>query len=118
MTSYTQPTLANHHAGIWTGKHVVKTAKKVGSKVSVKSLGLDGYIFAALAFLASPVLRAFNKVSGFDARATFTAWKTNRKTRILDERMWEYARHDERLMAEIMRATVDKRDAAQWTINK
>ena len=55
--------------------------------------------FAALAFLATPLRR----VSSF-AAAAFMQWRAQARQRRDDERMWEFARHDPRVMAEIRMA--------------
>jgi hypothetical protein len=52
--------------------------------------------FAALAFLASPLRR----VSSYAAVA-FVQWRANVRLRRDEEMMWEFARHDPRVMAEI-----------------
>jgi chromate transport protein ChrA len=55
--------------------------------------------FAALAFLASPLRR----VSSIGA-AAFVQWRVQARMRRDDEKMWEFARHDPRVMAEIRMA--------------
>jgi hypothetical protein len=70
--------------------------------------------FAALALAASPIRRAVLSVKNFDGSAMYAAWSAHRKARIADEKMWEYARHDARLMADIMRAVDNTPDAAKW----
>jgi len=52
--------------------------------------------FAALAFLASPLRR----VASYAAQA-FIQWRLRARARRDDENMWEFARHDPRVMAEI-----------------
>lgn len=70
--------------------------------------------FAALALAASPIRRAVLSVKNFDGSAMYAAWSARRKARIADEKMWDYARHDQRLMADIMRAVDNTPDAAKW----
>jgi hypothetical protein len=70
--------------------------------------------FAALALAAGPIRRAVVSVKQFDGSALYAAWSARRKARIQDEKMWEYARHDNRLMADIMRAVNDTPEAANW----
>jgi hypothetical protein len=70
--------------------------------------------FAALALAASPIRRAVLSIKNFDGSAMYAAWSARRKARIADEKMWEYARHDSRLMADIMRAVDNTPDAAKW----
>jgi hypothetical protein len=70
--------------------------------------------FAALALAASPIRRAVLSVKNFDGSAMYAAWSARRKARIADEKMWDYARHDARLMADIMRAVDNTPDAAKW----
>jgi hypothetical protein len=70
--------------------------------------------FAVLALAASPIRRAVNNVKTFDGSAMYAAWTARRKARIADEKMWEYARHDNRLMADIMRAVNDTPEAVNW----
>ncbi len=52
--------------------------------------------FASLAFLASPLRR----IASFAAQA-FIQWRVEARARRDDEKMWEFARHDPRVMAEI-----------------
>jgi hypothetical protein len=70
--------------------------------------------FAALALAASPIRRAVLSVKNFDGSALYAAWSARRKARVADEKMWDYARHDARLMADIMRAVDNTPDAAKW----
>lgn len=70
--------------------------------------------FAALALAASPIRRVVMSAKNFDGSALYAAWSVRRKARIADEKMWEYARHDARLMADIMRALDTTPDAAKW----
>lgn len=70
--------------------------------------------FAALALAAGPIRRAVLNVKQFDGSAMYAAWSARRKARIADEKMWDYARHDARLMADIMRAVDNTPDAAKW----
>lgn len=55
--------------------------------------------FAALAFLASP-LRRLSSISA----VAFVQWRAQARARRDDEKLWEYARHDPRVMAEIRTA--------------
>jgi hypothetical protein len=70
--------------------------------------------FAVLALAAGPIRRAVLSVKQFDGSGIYAAWTARRKARIQDEKMWEYARHDKRLMADIMRAVNDTPEAANW----
>jgi hypothetical protein len=60
--------------------------------------------FAALALAAGPIRRAVISVKNIDGSSMYAAWSARRKARINDEKMWNYARQDPRLMADIMRA--------------
>ena len=55
--------------------------------------------FGALAFLASPLRR----VSTAASATLVSSWETF-KARRREEKMWEFARHDQRLMAELQAA--------------
>lgn len=55
--------------------------------------------FAALAFLASPLRRVSSH-----AALWFVQWRALARARRDDERMWEFARHDPRVMAELRMA--------------
>jgi hypothetical protein len=44
----------------------------------------------------------------------YAAWSARRKARLNDEKMWDYARQDARLMADIMRAIDDTPEAGKW----
>jgi hypothetical protein len=77
-------------------------------------IGLWTVAFAALALAAGPIRRAVSSVKEFDGSAMYAAWSARRKARIADEKMWNYARHDQRLMADIMRAVDNTPDAAKW----
>jgi hypothetical protein len=77
-------------------------------------IALWSVAFAALALAAGPIRRAVLSVKYFDGSAMYAAWRVRRKARIQDEKMWEYARHDNRLMADIMRAVDDKPEAVNW----
>ena len=77
-------------------------------------IALWAVAFAALALAADPIRRAVLSVKNFDGSAMYAAWSARRKARITDEKMWEYARHDSRLMADIMRAVDKTPDAAKW----
>jgi hypothetical protein len=70
--------------------------------------------FAALALMAGPIRRAVLSVKVFDGSAMYAAWSARRKARIQDEKMWDYAQQDARLMADIMRAVNDTPEAANW----
>jgi hypothetical protein len=72
--------------------------------------------FAAMALAAEPIRRAVRNVKNFDGSAMYAAWSARRKMRIHDEKMWDYARHDERLMADIMRAIDNTPDAGKWQL--
>lgn len=70
--------------------------------------------FAVLALAAGPIRRAVMSIKSIDGSAVYAAWTARRKARIQDEKMWEYARHDKRLMADIMRAVDGGNDAYKW----
>ena len=70
--------------------------------------------FAALALAAGPIRRAVLSVKEFNGSAVYAAWSARRKARINDEKMWDYARQDPRLMADIMRAVDNTPDAGKW----
>lgn len=70
--------------------------------------------FATLALAAGPIRRTVLNVKNFDGSAMYVAWSARRKARIADDKMWEYAHHDSRLMADIMRAVDNAPDAAKW----
>ncbi len=70
--------------------------------------------FAALALAASPIRRAVVSVKQFDGSALYAAWTARRKARIQDEKMWDYAQQDARLMADIMRAVDASPEAGRW----
>jgi hypothetical protein len=53
-------------------------------------------------------------VKEFDGSAMYAAWSARRKARVQDEKMWDYAHHDARLMADIMRAIDDSSEAGKW----
>ncbi len=55
--------------------------------------------FAALALLAGPVRRAASML-----RAGFHAWKEARRREAEDEKTWNAALHDARIMADLSRA--------------
>jgi hypothetical protein len=77
-------------------------------------IALWAIAFAALALAAGPIRRAVVSVKEFDGSAMYAAWSARRKMRIHDEKMWDYARQDARLMADIMRAIDDTPDAGKW----
>jgi len=74
--------------------------------------------FAALAMLATPIRNTVKQVKAFDGSALYAAWSARRKARLADEKMWEYARHDPRVMADITRALGDSADASYWNLRK
>jgi hypothetical protein len=74
-------------------------------------IALWSVAFAALALAAGPIRRAVLSVKEFDGSAMYAAWRARRKARINDEKMWDYARQDPRLMADIMRAVDNTPDA-------
>jgi hypothetical protein len=74
--------------------------------------------FAALALLAVPIRSTVQQVKTFDGSAMYTAWSARRKARLADEKMWNFARHDSRLMADITRALGDTDEAAVWNMRK
>ena len=55
--------------------------------------------FATLAFMASPLRR----IAGFAAQA-FAQWRVQARVRRDEEKMWEFARQDPRVMAELRMA--------------
>ena len=75
-------------------------------------------VFAALAMLATPIRNTVKQLKAFDGSAMYAAWSARRKARLSDEKMWNYARQDNRLMAEITRALGDTEDAAAWNLRK
>ena len=77
-------------------------------------IALWAVAFAALALAAEPIRRAVNTLKTFDGSAIYAAWSARRKARIQDEKMWDYAQHDARLMADIMRAIDDSPEAGRW----
>ena len=74
--------------------------------------------FAALAMLATPIRNTVKQFKAFDGSAMYAAWSARRKARLSDEKMWNYARQDNRLMADIARALGDTEDAAAWNLRK
>lgn len=74
--------------------------------------------FAALAMLATPIRNTVLQVKSFDSSAMYAAWSARRKARLADEKMWEFARHDNRLMADITRALGDTEEAGAWLLRK
>jgi hypothetical protein len=72
--------------------------------------------FAAIALAAGPIRRAVYSVKSFDGSQMYAAWSARRKVRIHDEKMWDYARQDQRLMADIMRAIDNTPDAGKWQL--
>ncbi len=74
--------------------------------------------FAALAMLATPIRNTVLQVKSFDGSAMYAAWSARRKARLADEKMWEFARHDNRLMADITRALGDTEEAGAWLLRK
>jgi hypothetical protein len=77
-------------------------------------IALWAVAFAVLALAAGPIRRAVMSLKSVDGSAMYAAWAARRKARIQDEKMWEYARHDSRLMADIMNAVKDTPEAANW----
>ena len=76
-------------------------------------MALWAVAFAALALAAGPIRRAVSSVKEFDGSALYAAWTARRKARINDEKMWDCAQHDARLMADIMRAINDSPEAGR-----
>ncbi len=70
--------------------------------------------FTVIALAVDPIRRAVNNVKAFDGSSLYAAWRTRRKARVADEKMWDYAQHDSRLMADIMRAIDDSPEAGRW----
>jgi hypothetical protein len=70
--------------------------------------------FATIALAASPIRRAVFSIKNFNGSALYAAWSARRKARINDEKMWDYARQDSRLMADIVRAVDNTPDAVKW----
>ncbi len=77
-------------------------------------MALWAVAFAALALAAGPIRRAVLSVKEFDGSALYAAWSARRKARIQDEKMWDYAQQDARLMADIMRAVNDTPEGVNW----
>ena len=77
-------------------------------------IALWAVAFAALALAAGPIRRAVASVKEFDGSAMYAAWSARRKARIQDEKMWDYAQQDARLMADIMRAVNDTPEGVNW----
>ena len=77
-------------------------------------IALWAVAFAALALAASPIRRAVASAKKFDGSALYAAWSVRRKARIQDEKMWDYAKQDARLMADIMRAVNDTPEGVNW----
>lgn len=74
--------------------------------------------FAALAILATPIRNTVKQIKTFDGSTIYAAWSARRKARLSDEKMWNFARHDSRLMADITRALGDNKEAADWNMRK
>lgn len=72
--------------------------------------------FATMALAAGPIRRAVLSVKQFDGSAVYAAWSARRKARLNDEKMWDYARQDARLMADIMCAIEDSPQAGKWKL--
>jgi hypothetical protein len=70
--------------------------------------------FATMALAAGPIRRAVLNAKQFDGSTVYAAWSARRKARLNDEKMWDYARQDARLMADIMRAIDDTPEAGRW----
>lgn len=77
-------------------------------------MALWAVAFAALALAAGPIRRAVSSAKKFDGSALYAAWSVRRKARIQDEKMWDYAKQDARLMADIMRAVNDTPEGVNW----
>ena len=74
--------------------------------------------FAVIAMLATPIRNTMQQVKSFDGSAMYAAWSARRKARLADEKMWDFAKHDNRLMADITRALGDTEEAAAWNMRK
>jgi hypothetical protein len=72
--------------------------------------------FATLALAAGPIRRTVLSVKDFDGSAMYAAWSARRKLRLHDEKMWDYARQDARLMADIMRAIDGTSESGKWQV--
>jgi hypothetical protein len=70
--------------------------------------------FATLALAAGPIRRTVSKLLAFDGSAMYATWNARRKARHADEKMWDYARQDPRLMADIVRAIDNTPDDTKW----
>jgi hypothetical protein len=77
-------------------------------------IALWAVTFAALALAADPIRRTVTSLKEIDGSAMYAAWSARRKARIQDEKMWDHARQDARLMADIMRAIDDSPEAGRW----
>ena len=77
-------------------------------------MALWALAFAALALAAGPIRRAISSAKTFDGSALYAAWSARRKARLQDEKMWDYAKQDARLMADIMRAVNDTPEGVNW----
>ena len=69
--------------------------------------------FAAIALAADPIRRAVLGVKNMDGSSVYAAWRARRKARINDEKMWDYARQDSRLMADIVYAVDNTPDSSK-----
>ena len=74
--------------------------------------------FAVLAILATPIRNTVIQIKSFDGSAMYAAWSARRKARLADEKMWNFARQDSRLMADITRALGDTEEATAWNLRK
>ena len=74
--------------------------------------------FAVIAMLATPIRNTVIQIKSFDGSAMYAAWSARRKARLADEKMWNFARQDSRLMADITRALGDTEEAAAWNLRK
>jgi hypothetical protein len=63
--------------------------------------------FAALALLAPPLRKMSSAAS-----AVIMRWVRNAQERAMEEKMWEYAHRDPRIMAELQHAVMRSRDEA------
>jgi hypothetical protein len=70
--------------------------------------------FAVLALMASPIRRAVLSAKKFDGSSLYAAWRARRKALAADEKMWDYAQQDARLMADILRAIDSTPEAGKW----
>lgn len=69
--------------------------------------------FTAIALAANPIHRTVLSIKQFDGKDFYTAWSARRKARINDDSMWNYAKHDDRQMADILCAVDNTPDATK-----